>query len=157
MAGVGTRNPATRNRTRDHLIAAGFYSQMLYQLSYSRDRLCVSTASTGTGTWCSGITSAPHAEGPWFNHQCVRSCAPNDTPQFRSTCGSKLGGNWAAQLQLADWAAALATARLAQSAERKALNLVVVGSSPTVGVFSRSRAPLTHRDTHTQTTTQVHT
>ena len=27
-------------------------------------------------------------------------------------------------------------ARLAQSAERKALNLVVVGSSPTVGVFS---------------------
>ena len=28
------------------------------------------------------------------------------------------------------------TARLAQSVERKALNLVVVGSSPTVGVFS---------------------
>ena len=28
-------------------------------------------------------------------------------------------------------------ARLAQSAERKALNLVVVGSSPTVGVFPR--------------------
>ena len=28
--------PATRNRTRDHLIAAKFYSQMLYQLSYSR-------------------------------------------------------------------------------------------------------------------------
>ena len=30
---------------------------------------------------------------------------------------------------------AVGTARLAQSAERKALNLVVVGSSPTVGVF----------------------
>ena len=30
----------------------------------------------------------------------------------------------------------LSVARLAQSAERKALNLVVVGSSPTVGVFS---------------------
>ena len=30
----------------------------------------------------------------------------------------------------------LATARLAQSAERKALNLVVVGSSPTVGVIA---------------------
>ena len=29
-------NPATRNRTRDHLIAAAFYFQMLYQLSYSR-------------------------------------------------------------------------------------------------------------------------
>ena len=28
--------PATRNRTRDHLIAAEIYSQMLYQLSYSR-------------------------------------------------------------------------------------------------------------------------
>ena len=40
----------------------------------------------------------------------------------------------------------LATARLAQSAERKALNLVVAGSSPTVGVafpapqFARARA-----------------
>ena len=34
-------------------------------------------------------------------------------------------------------------ARLAQSVERKALNLVVVGSSPTVGVFQRRsiRAP----------------
>ena len=30
----------------------------------------------------------------------------------------------------------IATARLAQSAERKALNLVVVGSSPTMGVSS---------------------
>ena len=30
-------------------------------------------------------------------------------------------------------------ARLAQSAERKALNLVVVGSSPTVGAFSSAR------------------
>ena len=30
----------------------------------------------------------------------------------------------------------VSTARLAQSAERKALNLVVVGSSPTVGVFA---------------------
>ena len=28
--------PATQNRTRDHLIVAAFYSQMLYQLSYSR-------------------------------------------------------------------------------------------------------------------------
>ena len=29
-------NPDTRNRTRDHLIAANVYSQMLYQLSYVR-------------------------------------------------------------------------------------------------------------------------
>ena len=35
----------------------------------------------------------------------------------------------------------LAKARLAQSAERKALNLVVVGSSPTVGVFGRGCFP----------------
>ena len=36
------------------------------------------------------------------------------------------------------WVAALrCTARLAQSVERKALNLVVVGSSPTVGVKGR--------------------
>ena len=26
------------------------------------------------GTWCSGITSASHAEGPGFNPQCVHSC-----------------------------------------------------------------------------------
>ena len=31
-----TRNPATRNRTRDHMISARLYSQMLCQLSYSR-------------------------------------------------------------------------------------------------------------------------
>ena len=30
------QNPATQNRTRDHLIAAVLYSQMLYQLGYSR-------------------------------------------------------------------------------------------------------------------------
>ena len=29
-------NPVTRNRTRDHLMAALIYSQMLYQLSYDR-------------------------------------------------------------------------------------------------------------------------
>jgi hypothetical protein len=29
-------SPATRNRARDHLIAAAVYSQILYQLSYSR-------------------------------------------------------------------------------------------------------------------------
>ena len=39
---LSNKNPATRNRTRDHLIAAALYSQMLYQLSYSR--------SVGQGT-----------------------------------------------------------------------------------------------------------
>ena len=46
------------------------------------------------------------------------------------------------------------TARLAQPAERKALNLVVVGSSPTVGAFHRPRTPPRNA---THTTTQVHT
>ena len=44
----------------------------------------------------------------------------------------------------------LADARLAQSAKRKALNLVVVGSSPTVGVLADSQlsvVPL-HRRRH---------
>ena len=30
------KNLATRNRTRDHLMAAAFYGGVLYQLSYSR-------------------------------------------------------------------------------------------------------------------------
>ena len=34
--GTSNKYPATRNRTRDHLIAAEIYSQMLYQLIYSR-------------------------------------------------------------------------------------------------------------------------
>ncbi len=53
---------------------------------------------------------------------------------------------------------ALATARLAQSAERKTLNLVVVGSSPTVGVlptFARCEQRAPHGDrTHDHTLTK---
>ena len=41
------------------------------------------------------------------------------------------------------------TARLAQPAERKALNLVVVGSSPTVGAFRPHACAHTHTHTHT--------
>ena len=41
------------------------------------------------------------------------------------------------------------TARLAQPAERKALNLVVVGSSPTVGAFRKHTRTYTQRGTHT--------
>ena len=39
-------NPATRNRTRDHLIAAHTYGRMLYQLSYSRLEWLLGTADT---------------------------------------------------------------------------------------------------------------
>ena len=40
-------------------------------------------------------------------------------------------------------------ARLAQSAERKALNLVVVGSSPTVGVLRSLICSAAYANTHT--------
>ena len=56
-------------------------------------------------------------------------------------------------MQFAGCAVALVTARLAQSAERKAFNLVVVGSSPTVGAFRR---PRTHSRNAAHTTAQVH-
>ena len=42
----------------------------------------------------------------------------------------------------------LTYARLAQSAERKALNLVVVGSSPTVGVFVTAHTSLEYTCTY---------
>ena len=45
---------------------------------------------------------------------------------------SALGPTWQKRLLVSF--TCISTARLAQSAERKALNLVVVGSSPTVGV-----------------------
>ena len=32
---------------------------------------CACIATFAPGTWCSGITSAPHAEGPGFKSQCV--------------------------------------------------------------------------------------
>ena len=32
----------------------------------------IEPAAEAMGTWCSGITSAPHAEGPGFNPQCVQ-------------------------------------------------------------------------------------
>ena len=41
------------------------------------------------------------------------------------------------------------TARLAQSVERKALNLVVVGSSPTVGVLRSLICSTAYANTHT--------
>ena len=64
--------------------------------------------------------------GAWvmivFSHRCAKSI------------GSPLRGASVAQHCLG-WFRTCPSARLAQSAERKALNLVVVGSSPTVGVL----------------------
>ena len=39
-------------------------------------KLCIAyRGRTAKGTWCSGITSASHAEGPGFKSQCVHSCS----------------------------------------------------------------------------------
>ena len=47
------------------------------------------------GTWCSGITSASHAEGPGFKSQCVHlsrmacvycACVPSATAYLRAFC-----------------------------------------------------------------------
>ena len=45
-----------------------------------RHQLCASNVSgyhRHSGTWCSGITSAPHAEGPGFKSQCVHAYQMN--------------------------------------------------------------------------------
>ena len=38
------------------------------------------------GTWCSGITSALHAEGPGFNPQCVQFVCSRLVPLYTLTC-----------------------------------------------------------------------
>ena len=67
------KSPATRNRTRDHLIAATIYSQMLYQLSYSRHvKSMVKIASRNfdfayfcplRGAGLPGVPAAPDCQG----------------------------------------------------------------------------------------------
>ena len=77
--------------------------------------------------WCfiglAVMTLALHARGPQFN--------PGMKYLFIL---EKI--SWPYYLTLRRECTALPHARLAQSVERKALNLVVVGSSPTVGTFS---------------------
>ena len=92
----GGKSPATRNRTRDHLIAATLYSQMLYQLSYSR--ICLQTYTGASlhwdpiAIWAALKTDQPRHEarvdvrtisrvawstGPrfdWAVYVCVRAC-----------------------------------------------------------------------------------
>ncbi len=69
------QSPATRNRTRDHLIAANFYSQMLYQLSYSRlvawcgqaglDDQPPCKALSGVALCCGNRRAPARPERPW--------------------------------------------------------------------------------------------
>ena len=62
------QNPATRNRTRDHLIAATLYSQMLYQLSYSRSDGML------TGQWLGALRLCEYASYRWRNHCVILVC-----------------------------------------------------------------------------------
>ena len=48
------------------------------------------TKNFAQGTWCSGITSASHAEGPGFNPQCVQLWFPSS--RAYPLCGRGLGG-----------------------------------------------------------------
>ena len=69
MASLWKRDPATRNRTRDHLIPACNYSQVLYQLSYCRAELlskrenkCDSLHSANcVGIWAHPLAAARRA------------------------------------------------------------------------------------------------
>ena len=42
------------------------------------------------GTWCSGITSASHAEGPGFNPQCVHAMLAQNFHWSNSGFGQQL-------------------------------------------------------------------
>ena len=41
-------------------------------MAMARTRITMHRKDSRMGTWCSGITSASHAEGPGFNPQCVQ-------------------------------------------------------------------------------------
>ena len=71
---------------------------------------------------------------------------------------ARLVRSWETRLEVRVLSVLLFAAELAQSVERKALNLVVVGSSPTVGAFCRSRAlPRIAAHTTTHAMHAIHT
>ena len=60
------------HRCRPAIAPASCHTHGLSYLTrtfYAHNQSCA--AKTLWGTWCSGITSAPHAEGPGFKSQCV--------------------------------------------------------------------------------------
>ena len=59
-SGCSEESPASRNQTRDHLITASVYSQMLYQLSYSRfhTEIAVNGCGISMRATCVGVTRA---------------------------------------------------------------------------------------------------
>ena len=67
-------NPVTRNRTRDHLIAALIYSQMLYQLSY--DRLVLPRPQLMLSPTASSMRSSCQLQGGGARCGPVPPCTP---------------------------------------------------------------------------------
>ena len=79
------------------------------------------------------LGGAPSAPRCWLaKHSCPRVNGPNLICARHFRAGMTVSGGERGQRL----ASPFATARLAQPAERKALNLVVVGSSSTVGFFA---------------------
>ena len=82
---------------------------------YTASSLQAGYSSVGRASDCRLLQQS---DGPWFD---------SGWPDFENTTDLRTSDPKNTDLA--------ATARLAQSVERKALNLVVVGSSPTVGVL----------------------
>ena len=78
-------NPATRNRTRDHLITAQIYSQMLCQLSYSRyESAETGTAIKGFSSSCHWLSRTLHGVVESFlggSNLWIRSSKPESIPE----------------------------------------------------------------------------
>ena len=50
-------------------------------------KICIEFQNALKGTWCSGITSASHAEGPGFKSQCVHASASSASEaSYQSGC-----------------------------------------------------------------------
>ena len=79
------RSPATRNRTRDHLITAQIYSQMLCQLSYSRyESAETGTAIKGFSSSCHWLSRTLHGVVESFlggSNLWIRSSKPESIPE----------------------------------------------------------------------------
>jgi hypothetical protein len=70
-----TLNRASGLRSTPKLASINVVSTTMLRLSGHETGISAGTRTQGhevrTGAWCSGITSASHAEGPGFKSQCV--------------------------------------------------------------------------------------
>ncbi len=76
LPGLGT----THHKHRRHAAQAAAWICTVRTRHESRP-----TRPTTRAQWCSGITSALHAEGPGFNPQCVHIPQPQARPAVKST------------------------------------------------------------------------